>query len=300
MIEYSNVRYLLAKRPIDDRAINQHVVAQLRQRLAARPVGTRSLAVLELGAGVGTMVSRLVDWRLIERADYTLLDRDVESLRAAQDHLCAWGDAEPAREQRIRLRKAGAELHVETVSADLIAALSSSEHERRYDLVVANAVLDLFDLEPTLPRIWRALVPGGLFWFTINFDGETIFTPELALDREIMRLYHGTMSADAAATRAGHSETGRRLLRALPASGAKLLAAGGSDWVVFPQDRRYPGDEAYFLHHIVQTIWVALERHPELDRSAFEAWAQLRHQQIERGELCYIAHQLDVMGTAPS
>lgn len=299
MIEYSNVRYLLAKRPIDDRAINQQVVSRLRDELASDSRGARPLRVLELGAGVGTMVSRLVDWGVIGRAEYTLVDRDAESLQAARGHLLASSGGAAERDQRIRVRKDRADVEVDLVCADLLAFLRSAERERRYDLVVANAVLDLFDLEPTLPQIWRALAPGALYWFTINFDGETIFVPEQPLDDQVMRLYHATMSADAGGTRAGHSQTGRRMLGALPSSGARLLAAGGSDWVVFSDGRRYPGDEAYFLHHIVQTIRTALEDHPQLDPGAFKAWIQLRHEQIERGELSYIAHQLDVMGTAP-
>jgi len=306
VIEYSNVRYLLSKRPIDDRAINREVVSRLRQELALRPSGpsneARPLRVLELGAGVGTMVSRLVDWGVVERVEYTLVDRDTESLAAAREQLTEWagvssGSASGA--ERLRLERAGAVLDVEFVARDLLAFLAAPEARRRYDLVVANAVLDLFDLGPTLPVIWKALEPGAAFWFTINFDGETIFLPELPLDEAVMRAYHGTMTADAAKTRAGHSQTGRRLLEAVPASGARLLAAGSSDWVVFPEAGGYAGDEGYFLHHIVQTIWTALEGRAELRQAGFEAWLRERHDQIERGKLCYVAHQLDVLGRAP-
>lgn len=318
MIEYSNVRYLLAKRPIDDRAINREVIARLEQELKLRPSDARPLRVLELGAGVGTMVSRLIDWGVVSGAEYTLVDRDVESLAAAREHLAVWGNVsatserlhiERARSERGPIRggpthgspahRSPAVIDVDFVARDLLAFLAAPEARRRYDLIVANAVLDLFDLGPTLPVIWKALEPGGLFWFTINFDGETIFLPELPLDAAVMHAYHATMAADAAGTRAGHSQTGRRLLQAVPASGARLTAAGSSDWVVFPEGGGYPGDEAYFLHHIVQTIWTALEGNTELRGAGFEAWARARHEQIERAELCYIAHQLDVLGRSP-
>ncbi len=298
MIEYSNVRYLLSKRPIDDRAINREVLHRLARELKQSAGSGKPLRVLELGAGVGTMVSRLVDWGVVDRADYTLVDRDVESLAAAREHLAAWAQT-PAGAGRLHIERGRAVLDVDFVARDLLAFLAAPEARRRYDLIVANAVLDLFDLGPTLPVIWKALEPGGLFWFTINFDGETILLPELPLDAAVMQAYHGSMMADAAGTRAGHSQTGRRLLEAVPASGARLLAAGSSDWVVFPADGSYPGDEAYFLHHIVQTIWTALEGRAELRQAGFEAWARARHEQIERAELCYIAHQLDVLGRAP-
>lgn len=296
MIEYSNVRYLLAKRSLDDRSINQHVVAQLRRELREASQA-RPIRVLELGAGVGTMVSRLVEWDVIGKAAYTLVDRDVESLNAARAELVRWGGTPPGEPLRIEAR--GASLDVKLVASDLIDFVTSPEAQGQYDLVVANAVLDLFDLGPTLPAIWRALAPGGLFWFTITFDGETILLPASPLDAAVMRLYHASMGADAAGTRAGHSQTGRRLLEAVPATGARLLAAGSSDWVVFPQAGSYASDEAYFLHHIVQTIFTALDGHPELPRAQLEEWARARHAQIEHAQLCYVAHQLDVLGRAP-
>lgn len=296
MIQYSNVRYLQSKQPVDDRALNRQVLAALERFLRARSATPR---VLELGAGVGTMVSRLADWNVLGRAEYTLVDREGESLAAARRHLESWGTVTQSSADAIAVEKGGSRLDVEFVRSDLFEFLAAASRGERYDVVFANAVLDLTDLEPTLPRIWSALAPGAAYWFTINFDGETIFLPEHPLDARVVPLYHGTMTADAAGTRAGHPETGRRLLLAIPRSGASLLSAGSSDWVVFPIQRTYPGDEAYFLHHILETVHTALVGSPELDPSAFEEWLKARHAQVDRGELVFIAHQLDVFGLAP-
>jgi len=295
VIQYSIVRYLQSKQPVDDRAINRNVLAAL-ERFAR---GRATPRVLELGAGVGTMVSRLADWNVLGRAEYTLVDRDKDSLAAARRHLESWGKVTQSSVDAIAVEKGESRLDVEFVRADLFEFLDAASQSRPYDLVFANAVLDLTDLEPTLPRIWKALAPGAGYWFTINFDGETIFLPELPLDAAVAESYHGTMTADAAGTRAGHPQTGRRLLLALPRSGATLLAAGSSDWVVFPIKNAYPSDEAYFLHHILDTVNTALAQHPRLDPKAFEEWMATRHAQVERAELVYIAHQLDVFGLAP-
>ena len=53
-------RYLAAKTTVDDRALNQHVVAELRRLM---PAGAPR--VLEVGAGLGTMVARLMDWGVV-------------------------------------------------------------------------------------------------------------------------------------------------------------------------------------------------------------------------------------------
>jgi hypothetical protein len=50
-------RYLAAKTTVDDRALNRHVLAELRRLM---PAGAPK--VLEVGAGLGTMVARLLEW----------------------------------------------------------------------------------------------------------------------------------------------------------------------------------------------------------------------------------------------
>ncbi len=95
----------------------------------------------------------------------------------------------------------------------------------------------------------------------------------------------------------GDSRTGRHLFGSLAQGGFDVLAAGSSDWVVFPVQGRYPADEAFFLHFIVHTMHGALHNDPAVAGEEFERWIAARHAQIERGELTYIAHQLDFMGS---
>jgi len=37
----------------------------------------------------------------------------------------------------------------------------------------------------------------------------------------------------------------------------------------------------------------------EQEDAGLASWVEARHAQIDRGELCYIAHQLDMAGYAP-
>src|SRR6266496_881701 len=88
---YSETRYLHAKRSVDDRALNQGVLETFSAAVRARAGTMRALPrpwrVLELGAGVGTMVARLFDRGCITAARYTLVDRDGQSLQSAAEHL---------------------------------------------------------------------------------------------------------------------------------------------------------------------------------------------------------------------
>ena len=68
-------RYLAAKTTVDDRALNRHVLAELRRLM---PVGAPR--VVEVGAGLGTMVARLLDWGVVGAGEYILLDADRQLL----------------------------------------------------------------------------------------------------------------------------------------------------------------------------------------------------------------------------
>ena len=282
---YSETRYLHAKRSVDDRALNRGVLDAFTAAVTALAL-PRPLRVLELGAGVGTMVARLFDRGCVTAARYTLVDRDGQSLRSAAEHLG---------------RLAGTDVEVQLVEADAFEWLGTCALPP-FDAVVASAFLDLVDVPALLPLVWRRLSAAAPFWFSINFDGETIFVPELAADPALLGHYHRTMDERVRhGRRAGESRTGRHLLETIPRSGARVTAAGSSDWVVLPvANGSYPDDEAYFLHHIVHTIDQALAGSPSQAPtdvpSELASWVAARHAQIDRGQLCYIAHQLDMTG----
>jgi SAM-dependent methyltransferase len=283
---YSFPRYLAAKRSVDDRALHRGVAGALRAELAARAAPGRDLLrVAEVGAGIGTMVERALEWGLFPhgaRMHYVALDAAAENVDAARARLAGlppWLD-----------------LCLET--ADLHAWAAAPAHARRYDLLIANAVLDLLDLDAALPALAGVLRPGGLAWFTLNFDGATLFEPPLdpAFDAAVEAAYHRTMDErPLPGGPCAGSRTGRRLFSALRAAGFGVLAAGASDWVVHGGPGGYPGDEAYFLHHILHFVESALAGDPALDPARLRAWLDTRHAQVERGELVYIAHQLDFL-----
>lgn len=207
--------------------------------------------------------------------------------------------AQSPGQPELHLSREGRQISVELEAVDLFDFIPRHAGQRSWDLIVAHAFLDLVDIPRSLPKIFRLAHPGTLLYFTLVFDGATILEPglEQKFDELVERLYHRTMDERiTGATPSGDSRSGRHLFMHLRQAGAQLLAAGGSDWVVFPGAGGYPGDEAYFLHFILHTVEVALSGHPGLDRERFHRWIAARHAQVERGELHYIAHQLDFLG----
>ena len=289
-----STRYLAAKKTVDDRALNRAVLAELRRLM---PEGAPRF--LELGAGLGTMVARLLEWQIVSCGVYTLLDVDGDLLRDSREWLTDWATARGLPVEPLADGLRIGELRVRLVQAELGSYVDSGEGEPA-DVLIANAFLDLVDVPAVLPGLLRLLAPGGAYWFTINFDGETIFEPEHPDDDVVLTAYHRDMDERVRyGRRAGESRTGRGLFHHLRAAGAPPVAAGSSDWVVHPgPDGTYPAEEASFLDAILQTIEDALTDRVEL--AVLARWLDARRRQRAAGELVYIAHQLDFAGRSPA
>src|SRR5262249_6085729 len=251
---FDYARYLAAKTTVDDRALNRHVLAELCRLM---PAGAPQ--VLEVGAGLGTMVARLMDWGAVGAGEYILLDVDRQLLDDSRRWLCDWAAARGVRSDPLPDGLRVGDLRVRLVHTELDSYLEAG-HGAPADVLIANAVLDLVDVPTVLPGLLRLLVPGGAYWFAINYDGESIFEPSHPCDDRIMRAYHCDMDERSGyGGPPGESQTGRRLFGYLRDAGAPALAAGSSDWVVSARpDGTYADDEAYFLRSILNTIQNAL------------------------------------------
>lgn len=300
---YNFTRYLAAKKSVDDRALNKTVWESLSRSVASYPVEDR-LQVLEIGAGIGTMIERTLDWRLLTRATYLALDAEHANISEASSRLPSWGSdngyrVETVAPDNIRIRGKDQDLLVKLETADVFEFLDRELVNSKWDVLVANAFLDLIDVPSTLPALLSLLKPGGLFYFTITFDGATIIQPEIdhAFDAKIEALYHETMDRRVIGGKpSGDSRTGRHFFDQVRSAGATLIEAGASDWVVFAGPDGYRGDEAYFLHFIIHTVGSALKGQPTLDEERLAWWVRERQKQIEQGRLVYIAHQMDFVG----
>lgn len=92
-------RYLAAKKAVNDRALNGHVWSRLLHSLPAQS-SARPLRVLEIGAGIGTMVERLIERDVLWHAHYTAVDADP-----ARGHV---GNSRAGRHLLSHLRRHGA------------------------------------------------------------------------------------------------------------------------------------------------------------------------------------------------
>lgn len=331
---YSFTRYLTAKRTVDNRALHRPTCDALRQSLASMAAAIdRPLRVLEVGTGVGTMLDRLLEWEVLPSGaiEYVGVDTDEQCIDRARARARARargrvGGAEAGPpddrndvDESIETEpKAPIEIEAEDTSVSVRYvcedAIAHAEAADGFDCVIAMAFLDLIDLPRGLNRLASALTPAGFLYAPVTFDGLTCFRPvaDEAFERALLAAYHETMDA---AGRAGGSTTGRELFDVADRCGLSIVSAGGSDWVVHPNaasesEGTYTADEAYFLHHIVDTVEGAVRATIDESGSGNErdrnetsvlspdrvaGWADRRHREIGAGELTYMAHQYDVL-----
>jgi len=285
------VRCLLARKSVDDRALNRHVFGLLARALAKRPAGA-PLRVLEAGAGAGIMLTRLMEWRLFERARYTLLEPAPEKADYAPQWWRRWaktwnGALKQKRpgvyllqhgQQRVRAR-----LRLRSLEDHLERARTG-----RYDLLIAHDFLPAVEAGLLLPRMMPLLRPGGYAWFTANCDGALLCEPGLSqVDEPALLARYARQAAPWPA---------RRLLTLIRDCGARLLAAGSSDSVLFADERgAYPADERFYLARRLEAIRETLRADPGVDAAALSDWYALRRSHLEAGSLVFVSHRLDIL-----
>jgi SAM-dependent methyltransferase len=297
------LRYLAAKKTVDDRSLNYGVWRHLVGFLADWH-GPAPLKILEIGCGIGTMIERLLDAQVLPETQYTAVDIHAEAIQTARERLAAFA-AERAFQvlagEGGELTCAGPapRLTVRLKAIDLFQLTTRQAGRLPADLLIAHALLDLLDLKTALPKLASLVCPGGRFYFSLNFDGTTALLPTIdpKLDATIVALYHQSMDDRRVnGKRSGSSRTGRLLFEALPQKGWEILAAGASDWVVIPRRGVYTGDERFFLQYVLRTIHGALRDHSQLSNEALRKWVTQRRRQIAQGKLSLIAHQYDFFG----
>src|SRR5262245_5700423 len=134
-------RYLAAKRSVDDRALNRHVWYTLAQAVSPA-VSHGPVQVLEIGAGIGTMVERVVEWDLLRQATYTAIGADPETIAESRRHLSVWMtqhgfDVQEETAMRQRFARDGYDIVVEAEAIDVQRFVARSSGCRLWDLVIA-------------------------------------------------------------------------------------------------------------------------------------------------------------------
>ena len=294
VLHYS--RYLRAKATVDKRALNPTVRNAFVDALNAMP-SSRPLRVIELGAGTGNNVFDLLAKLAHPEIVYYAIDISHEHLFVFQKNVIQWAEHnqfEVESSEPLRVITDATTFEFHSVEADIIDFLEAWQ-SNSCEAIIAQAVLDLFDYQELMPLLLDHLVEGGCLYCPITFDGMTTFIPafESGTDELIEKVYHNSMGYDGERAR---SQTGRNLLAYFLLKGIEVEAVGSSDWIVIPDcNRSYTADEKHFLDTILSCVEHELSKSNQINNKLARRWVTFRRNQLNNGQLIYLAHQLDLL-----
>ncbi|HYE36900.1 class I SAM-dependent methyltransferase [Methylocaldum sp.] len=291
--------YLEAKFALDERSLNPDVKTEFARWVSGQP----RVTCLDLGTGTGASVRRLLN--LVTEADLhiTAVDRDPTLLGIAQERMADLlrhrGFDVSAEPTGIRARQSSHEISIDFVCSDL-QHFAPNQAPASFDAVITHAVMDLLPLRTMAERIARWLRPKGLFYSTINYDGETALFPvyrDEDFESRILALYDTSMEERRVwDENSGGARSGRRLHRILGETGFEPIAYGSSDWNITPLRRTYYRDrDAVCLTALLNMIRDEAIQSGQFPKEALDQWHRERSERLETRELGLIIHQIDVL-----
>ena len=164
-MEYSFPHYLLSKQSVDDRALNRTVLDSLKVNLPAAP-----LRIIEVGAGIGTMIMRLLRWDVLTKADYVLVDELAENIESAKEWIPLWAveaglSVERTEQDSLRVFDSVRDVQIHFQCADVFDFIKKNSEPA--DLLIAHAFLDLLPMPESMPSLLA--LTKHLAWLTVNW-----------------------------------------------------------------------------------------------------------------------------------
>ncbi|MBE0435542.1 MAG: class I SAM-dependent methyltransferase [Methylomicrobium sp.] len=289
-------QFLQAKYALDQRSLNPAVWRRFMNELSGR----NPFELLDVGTGSGAMLRRILHHYDHGTMRLTGLDSESGLLGIAETEIAA-----VLRNKGFAVEKAAGRLSAER-DADRIEfqciCTPLSEFQpasNRYDVVTAHAFMDLVPLRQTLSDFCAWLKPGGLFYGTINYDGETVVFPpypDSEFEDALLQGYDASMEARRLNdSKTGGAKCGRRLYGELLNAGFEIVSYGSSDWNITPSDGAYLDDDPVVLEHLLGWISSEGRSNPALDQDKLDRWLACRRRQLQMQMLGIIVHQIDVL-----
>lgn len=286
--------YLEAKFDLDERSLNREVRAAFMQALRRLP----AVRCVDVGAGTGATLRRLLEAGLEVPLSVVALDRDPLLLEIARDDALRRLRAQ-GREPSLEAGEVRAAGDPTTLLRFVARDFQDHRPEQRANVVTAHAFLDMVPLAQALGLFAAWLEPGGLLYASLNYDGGTTLLPtsdDAAFEATLLAHYDDTMERRRVDGQAiGGAFCGRRLHRLLPEHGFAILACGSSDWSITPFLGEYRGGDATCLRALLEMIGGEAQRSGLFEPGRLERWRADRLQCLHDRRLGLVAHQLDLL-----
>lgn len=218
-----SAEWLALREPADHAARDPGLAERAASLLAGRDVAR----IVDLGCGAGSNLRGFAPF-MKTRQHWTLVDHDPALLAAARKALVQWADASRDDDATLRLDKAGRDISVDFVEADLAQDFSRAL-DRDADLVTAAALFDLAS-DAWLDRFCDALAARRLPLYTVLiYNGREDWSPAHRLEVKALAAFHAHMRSDKSFGPALGPASADALARKLEARGY-VVALADSPW----------------------------------------------------------------------
>jgi SAM-dependent methyltransferase len=276
--------YFEAKAFVDEKSLHQPT-----KSLFLALVGRLKGRVLDLGCGSGKMLQRLLKWGIPKSTIYVGVDSDPSVVEPFEHTFNSFfGQVQTiAKENRIEITAPGGiRILLYTLGAE-----DFLRKQTQFEVITSCSFFDLVNVYSVLPLAYENLRRGGSVYF------EPVISSEL--DERVVRLYHDSMRRRNLTLGIADGEycSGRKLAPVWQRCGGEVVSLGTSDWVICPRQGQYPKEERHVLQSIVNFVAQALRGCSELAPEEIDFWIRERRRQLENGELIFVAHNIDFLGT---
>jgi len=290
--------YLTAKYTLDSRSLNPDIYQCLVSELKAKT----QLRWLDMGTGSAAMLRRLVNAIAIESIDAIGIDNNPALLELGESTTERWlsdqGYSIKHQDGALLAQLGEKYLQLRFDCRSVLDAIPQN-HRSNFNLVTAHAFMDLVPPAPITDSIANYLSAGGLFYGTLNYDGETALIPEYRdenFENKLLANYDQSMEIRRLnGAKTGGAKSARRLLSVLENKGFKVIAYGSSDWNITPIRGRYRDSDQTCIAALLEMINKEATRKPEIDFERLDAWYADRLSRVEKHQLGMIIHQLDIL-----
>ncbi len=288
---------LNAKYALDSRSLNPLAYQTLLTELRGQP----SLRWLDLGTGTGAMIHRLVSELPAPVIDILGIDNNhqvlAKALPTTRQRFKDQGYTVVQSDPSIQAHSDSQSLSLQFVCQDLLSAANDSAQS--LDLITTHAFMDVVPLKQTVAVIADRLVDGGLFYSTLNYDGETTLFPlyqDAKFEQKILAHYDQTMeNRRVTGQPTGGAQSGRKLITALQQNDFDVITYGSSDWNLTPLRGGYQDQDQICILALIDMIHGEAKNHIELNSEKLAQWYQDRAQRVQDQQLGMIVHQLDIL-----
>jgi len=189
--------YLSIKKSIDDMSMNQEVWSAMSLWIKDNYRPGELIRILEIGAGIGTMIERMLDTGLLTHCSYTAVEMEQGFRDVASDRMLKWARlnnhiATQKSESLWILTRKEVKMEIEWLIGDALD-INHRFNAAYFDLIIGHAIIDLLPVPICMPNILSIVKPNGAYYFSLNFAGKTDFKPDLPSDAIISNAYNNDM-----------------------------------------------------------------------------------------------------------